>query len=451
VSGYAPAPHASRAARIAAVAALFCGLGIASPATAPAAWGPVLRPATSAAPSSTALAVNASGDLALAWVQERAGTSAVRVFVRRNGRSARVRTVLRARHRAVQGLTVVLDGRGELTVAWVDQTQRSGLRAGPITIRAATRTPGGRWSGVQAVSRSSAYVYAQPRLAAALNGTVALTFNAGVRAAPGVAVAWRSRGHRFGRVHAVAGTGRGYLQEPTLTFDRRGRAYLAGIAGCDDPQSTGVLLTTRPGGRTFGAPRSLGGPPATHLRLVVAASGRAVASWLGAPCSTSEDLSGLVLARVLRDGALSDPVLLDGLPSRELTLTGATAGAADAAWTDYAAGAPDGRVLTTRIGADGTASPATAPADGWVATAGTRPGARIVERLRPAGMGLADAVGARGGDTAVVEPAPLDGAARFTVAAAPFGSALAAAGTFDGGLRVSAWRPSAKVRPPLRP
>jgi hypothetical protein len=433
--------------QLAALAALACGL---TAAPAAASWGPVLRPASSSAPSSTALAVNASGDVALAWVQERAGTSAVRAFVRRDGRSSRVRTVLRARHRAVQGLSVALDGRGELTVAWVDRMQRSGLRAGPITVRAATRTPGGRWSAVQAVSRSSAYVSAQPRLAVGSDGRVALTFNAGVRAAPGAGVAWRSPGHRFSPVRAIAGTGRGYLQEPTLAFDPRDRAYLAGIARCDDPQSTGVLFTTRPGGRTFGAPRTVTGPPATHLRLAVTGSGRAVVSWLGAPCSTSEDLSGLVLARVLRDGALSDPALLDGMPSRELTLAGATGGAGDAAWTDYPAGAPDGRLLTARIGADGTVSPAAAPADGWIATAATRRATQIVEHLRPAGPGVPEAVGARAGDAAPVEPAPLTGATRFTVAAAPFGSALAAAGTFDGGLRGSAWRPSAAVRRPQR-
>ncbi len=269
---------------------------------------------------------------------------------------------------------------------------------------------------------------------------MALTFNAAIAAAPGVGVAWRSPGHRFGDVRAVAGTAHDALRDPVLTYEPNGRLDLAGIARCGSAASTGVLYTAAPGRRRLTGPRTVTGPPATHLRFVVTRSGRSVMAWLGAGCSTSEDLNGLVLARTLRDGVLSDPTLVDGLSSRELVLAATSGGAAEASWTHYPAGAPDGVVVASRIAPDGLASmPAPAP-DGWTAVASTRRGTRVVARVAPFGFGPPQAVGARTSDGGAVAVAPLPGPARFAVAAAPSGSALAAASPGADALRVSVWR-----------
>jgi hypothetical protein len=408
---------------------------IVAPSSAQAAWGPVLRPSGSGGASATALAVGASGDVVTAWTRETGGTVAVRAAV-----GTRTHVLLRARNRAVTGLTAAMSARGEATVVWVEQAQTSGLRAGPITVRSAFRPRGGDWSAVATVSRSSAFVNAQPRLAVAPDGTVALTFNAAIAAAPGVGVAWRSRGHGFGEIRPVAGTAHDALQDPVLTFEPDGRLDLAGIARCGGAQSIGVLHTAAPGGRRLSGPRTLTGPPATHLRFVVTSSGRAVAAWVGAGCSTAEDLNGLVLARTLRDGALSEPALVDGLPSRDLVLAGTSGGAAEASWTHYPAGLPDGAVVTSRIAPDGLASMPVPAADGWTAVASTRRATRVVERVLPSGFGSPQAVGARAFDGGPVDVAPLPGPARFAVAAAPSGTALAAASPGAGALRVSVWR-----------
>ena len=198
---------------------LIVGLLAATAATAFAAspalagWGPVLQPAASDSASKAALSVNGRGAVGAAWLQQYGRTVTVRSTAILPGRPAAVRTLRRARDRAMVGLTTVLDARGELTVAWVERASTNGLLHGPITVRAAFRTPAGRWSPVRMVSRASAFAFAEPRLAAATDGTVALVFNAGVRAAPEWA-SGRTAGRPFGRVGSVPTGRRGYLQEP---------------------------------------------------------------------------------------------------------------------------------------------------------------------------------------------------------------------------------------------
>ena len=354
---------------------------------------------------------------------------------------AKGHALLRSRNRAVTGLTVVVSDPGEATVAWMEQRLTGGARAGPIVLRAAFRTRTGRWSPAQQVSRAGTFADAQPRLAVAPDGTVALTLNAGIEAAPGVAVAWRSAGHRFGRLRPVAATGDDVLFEPTLTFDARGRGRLAGIAGCGSAASHGVLLTATGPRRRFRGPRTIAAAPVTHLRFAPTAAGRAVVGWIGASCSTGEDLNGVVLSWTLRDELLSDPVLLDGLGSRELVLAATSGGAADATWTQYPPGLPEGAVVTSRIARDGGASSPAASVDGWSAVASTPRGSLLVERLVPSGLGPAQAVGARAVEGGPVEVAPLPGPARCSTAAASSGLALTAATPGEHGLRVSVWRP----------
>ena len=102
-----------------------------------------------------AAAVNARGDVAVAWIQEGRSqghaTLRVRAAVRRAGADRfSVRTLVARRDLAARGTAVALDPRGELTVAWIEQASDNGLRHGRKTVRAAYRTPGGRWSRLQA-------------------------------------------------------------------------------------------------------------------------------------------------------------------------------------------------------------------------------------------------------------------------------------------------------------
>jgi hypothetical protein len=195
------------------------------------------------------------------WVPSgQRGDLQVRVAYRRGwGGGFFTRTVARRSGFTGYGPSVVLDSRGELTVTWIDEaiTQK-----GPKTVRAAYRTPAGRWSSVQAIGQTSRFVqpaYAFPTVAAAPNGTVLLTYNSRSQAAPGMAAVWRSRGQRFGPVRALPTGKDGVLQQPTTLFDTDGRAYVAGILDCDSKRARGVLLRTIPLSRNFRPMRLAGG------------------------------------------------------------------------------------------------------------------------------------------------------------------------------------------------
>ena len=100
-----------------------------------------------------ALAVGGGGRVVVGWVDDggagrgvRHPVVAVRVSVRRADGSFETRTLARRRDLAARGLTVAVDRRGEVTVAWIDA-----LPHGHRTVRAAYRTLDGHWSAVQAI------------------------------------------------------------------------------------------------------------------------------------------------------------------------------------------------------------------------------------------------------------------------------------------------------------
>jgi hypothetical protein len=133
--------HRERRLALGTAATMVAAGLLASPAHA--AWGPVLTPAASGGAQRVTVAVDGRGDVAAAWVQEYGRTVTVRAAVAANGRPATVRTLLRARDRAVRGLATTLDRRGELTVAWVDQASTRGLVS-------AAGAPADGWAAVTA-------------------------------------------------------------------------------------------------------------------------------------------------------------------------------------------------------------------------------------------------------------------------------------------------------------
>ena len=133
-----------------------------APSETQGAWSPPLRLDGSSHASEVSLAVNGTGQVGTAWVGAIDGVTSVHAAI-----GARSHTLVRSRDRAVTGLRGVMSDRGEATVAWIEQWQTGGARAGPIVLRAAFRTREGRWSPVQRVSRTSSFIDAQPRLVAA--------------------------------------------------------------------------------------------------------------------------------------------------------------------------------------------------------------------------------------------------------------------------------------------
>ena len=259
------------------------------PAAAPASWSPAMRVPDSVEGMWPAAAVNARGDVAVAWIQDGRSqghaTLRVRAAVRRAGADRfSVRTLVARRDLAARGTAVALDPRGELTVAWIEQASDNGLTHGRKTVRAAYRTPGGRWSRLQAVGRSRAFNFATPRLAARDDGTVALTYNSHTSAAPGVAAAWRSRGRPFGTLQSIPTDGQ-YLFSPTLAVDPAGRVFLTGTRGCNELRSDVVVIAAPPWRHRFTRRTTVTTAPSKSVRMAVMVGARS--RWRGSPASAT--------------------------------------------------------------------------------------------------------------------------------------------------------------------
>lgn len=420
---------------------------VAAVAPSPAAWAPTTRLTSSTSVRGVSTAINARGDAAVAWLVDprfssgKRGDLQVRVAYRRGwGGGFFTRTVARRSGFSGEGPSVVLDRRGELTVAWIDEAI---TQQGPKTIRAAYRTPAGRWSNVQAIGRTSRFVqpaYAFPRVAASPTGTVLLTYNSRSRDAPGMAAVWRSRGQRFGPVQALPTGKDGVLHQPTTLFDTDGRAYVAGILDCDRKRARGVLLRTIPLSRHFRPMRTVAPSPSGQLQLVLTGSGRGALAWRGVACSINEFLAGPIYAARLFRASAGEPIVVDPGRVDGPQLSGAPAGGADISWNILEPPA----ILTSRLDRNGVLTGPTPPPAGWIALTSDASGNQVVIRPPTANYLRPDESGARA-RTGLVEPAPI------TVrhpAGATFGTGLIVAGggpltaTAGGGpLYATTWRP----------
>jgi hypothetical protein len=393
-------------------------------------------------PRPVAVAADARGDAAVAWVVTQgshAKVTAVRVAVRR-GRSGAwsAHLLRRARNLSVgavgfRGLALVVAPSGEVTVAWVEQ-----LGSGHRTVRAAYRTPRGRWSAVQAVGYATPLAYAYPRLAVAASGAVALVYNAGVRAAPGMAATWRRPGRPFGRIAAVPGGG---LSEPTLAFDRAGTAFLVGTASCNnEAQSHGVVLTAPASSHRFGKARTITPHPATELRLVLTGVGRGLASWIGAGCSTTELLAGPVSTRRVGLTGAGPVKAVAPAYANDLQMVAAPGGA-DLTWTQVDAVYPAGALLLAHVRADGTAETPHVPADRWMPIGADTAGDQVLQTAVAQNAGQPHTIAARAAGSTTVDPSPIAGPAWWTAAGSTTGRTLIVATTLVGTLRVATWTP----------
>jgi hypothetical protein len=386
-------------------------------------------------PGPVDVAVDAHGDAAVVWVATQATpprVGAVRVAVRRGRAGAWSAHMLRSvRGLDVGGVALVVASSGEATVAWIDQ-----VGGGHRTVWAAYRTPAGRWSPVQAVGLASPLHYAYPRLAVASDGTVALVYNAGIRAAPGMAVAWRRQGHAFVPIAAVPG---GQLSEPTLAFDSSRRAFLAGTALCDnESQSHGVVLTAASASHRFGQPRSITPHPATEVRFTLTGVGRGIAAWLGGGCSTSELLGGSVSARDVTTTGTGPITTVAPTEANDLQEIGAPAGV-DLTFTGFTGSSA--ALFLAHVNTDSTAQPPQVPADGWMPIAADAAGDQVLQTAVAQSFGPSRALAARAANSATVEPSRLTGPSYWIAAGSPTGRGLIAATTLLGTLKVATWTP----------
>ena len=326
------------------------------PAPAWAGWSDVSRVPLSAGGLWSTAAVAARGDVAVAWIQEgRSGghaTVRVRAAVRAVGATRfSVRTLVARRDLAARGTAVAFDRRGELTVAWIEQASDNSSLHGHKVVRAAYRTPAGRWSGAQSVGRSSAFNYATPLLAATPDGTVVLTYNSRSGSSAGVAVAaWRSRGRAFGAVQSVP-TGHQQLLDPTLGIDPDGRVWLTRTTGCTGPGGDVTVAARSTGRRRFTARTVVRRAPGKAVRMAVMEPDAVALAWLGGNVRHVRNGRRAGVRAALRRGSASEPVALGTAAALTVLVAPAPVGADVSFATSPTAGSAV--LMHAQIAADG--------------------------------------------------------------------------------------------------
>ncbi len=397
-------------------------------APAHATWSAPARITTREA-GPVAVAVNARGDAVVAWATRRSSTpTSLHVSLRSSAGRLTSRRVWAGRRRGVGGISVVIDRRGEITLAW---TAAAGPRGRGDTVLTTYRSRAGRWARPQVVGHSYDEPLSpvdSPQLAAALDGRVLLAWNRSDEwPGPGrPTVAWRSRGHRFGAAHALKRAPKGL--GPIPAFDANGAAYISG-------RCNGVVLRTAPRGRRFRAPVVFS-KHALAFDLALGSPGEGLATWIDGYCTrdfAAGDLLGPVHASVLHAGTFGAPLTLTD-PSTQAantTAAAAPAGGGIASWADYTG------VFSTQIGPDGTVGSAQPVTGGLVPYTITASGDVILtgDTSFPATPFVQGGVQVVPAGSRTAEPAPAT--AGELAVAAPTGRAAA----LTWGSFVSVWRP----------
>jgi hypothetical protein len=174
----------------------------------------------------------------------------------------------------------------------------------------------------------------------------------------------------------------------------------------------------------------------------VTGAGTTVVTWLtGNATPGREDYSGFPMAAVVRDGTPSPPLALSATRGYLLTVAGASGGGATATWA--MAGVND-TVVTTTIAADGTAPPAQAPHDGWVAIAADATGDQLLRQVDASGTVPLEPLAVRPADGGPLAAAPILASGfpwEAGTAAAPDGRAIAALSVSGTQRAAAVWRP----------
>jgi hypothetical protein len=334
----------------------------------------------------------------------------------------------------------VVVGHGEVTLAWIVYSNRSRRAVGGTVFTAYGRLSG-RWRPARAIGHQSndfggfangSPPDRYPRLAVAPDGKVLLAWDDDSRAIDGVAVAWRTPGHRFGVVRALDWTGD---LGPIPAFDAGGTAYVSG--DCD-----GVVFRAPPHSRRFRNPVVLAPDRALSFSLSVAGRGQGLASWVGGSC-TSDAAAGVtpgpVFASILRAGRFGKRLAISSTDQSTATHAAAIPGGeAAVGWATYIG------PFSVRVGAEGTLGAVQQITDGLVPFAADDGGDQVLTRLfsgPPALFGQGGVVVRPAGGGAD-EPAPMSNGS--LAVATPIGRAAALAWNPTGGedrVALSVWRP----------
>lgn len=403
------------------------------------------------------LATDTRGDTALAWVSESGvgpvkTRSAVTVaFVGAGGRLVE-RTLWRSSDALVGGVTIALDARGELTVAWIDAERgRGGETLSRHTIRAAYRAPSGRWSPTQVIGNSGPFLSADLRLAAAPNREVLLTWVAHTKNAPGVAAVWRKPGHRFGPESAVSRAKSAMMSDPASLFDSGGAAHVYGTVRCGRVIHTcATMVSTAPRSHRFGSPLLIAPAPAEFPVVSFSAPGRALIAWEAGDFEELEPSFAAPFARVMSGKSLSAPVALEPGSVSATSEVNAVAASQGGTVSWSAMQAPQSSSVRALLAVGDAGGHFAAPS---VSPVGLMPVLRdgagdVLLKLGwiggPAGLPSSPvAMQPASGGAAQPSPMPLPPSASLAgvVTTEPLGTGAAAAWVAGAKLQISTWRP----------
>jgi len=405
-----------------------------------------------------ALAVDARGDVAVAWESHgswparwqgrpcspapvRAGCfplTAVHLAVATA--SGRLVTRMLWSQRADPGLQIsVVINHHEVTVAWGYLNPGS---AGD-TVRAAYGPLVGRWAPSRAISGRwrVGFTIGPPSwrvaLALAPNGTVLAAWDGCSSKArcqtmqENVVAAWRSPGRAFTAPEPVAAAPLGGAP----AFDAAGTAYLA--SSC-----SGSVAIAPPGSRRF-RPAVVTSGPVSYFKLSLSGAGQGLAAWVAGACSYDEEVlnaPGPVLAATLSGGSFTPAVVLAAAPTQaeDVIPAAVPAGGGSVSWFTY-----DGTTFTAlSVAIDAGGHPgATVSSANPMTEVGSDSGGDLVFAPAPvtgagAGAGSVLVQPASGGAAQIAPATP--GSA---LALAPSGRVVVCAWYATGGLDVSVWRP----------
>jgi hypothetical protein len=207
-----------------ALAAALVALALAASARAAAPWtSPAPVPGSAGVGFPYDVAAHSDGTAAVAFIQ-----GGIRVALRSpDGRWTQAEKVSKG-NTGVAAPDVAFDGAGEILVAWTQNTIHGAAPLqGANYVRAAVRGADGRWGTPRTIGRTRHFIDGQPRLATDARGDTVLAWRglrgSGAHARDVLQVSYRPAGGAFGAARSLGEAG----IDLQVAIDARGTAYAA--------------------------------------------------------------------------------------------------------------------------------------------------------------------------------------------------------------------------------
>jgi hypothetical protein len=316
----------------------------AAPARAADPWSaPAPVPGSSGAGFPYDVAAAADGAAAVAYIQD-----GIRVTVRRPGGDWTAPRKVSTGHTGVASPDVEIDRRGEILVAWTQNTVLGPAPPrGPNYVRVASRRTDGDWSAPRTVGRTRHFVDGNPRLAVDEDGDAVVGWHGVRRRGSSVRdelqVAYRPAGGAFGSARSLEV---GAIDH-AVAIGARGVAYATWAVTVPPAHvRSAIRLAHRTASGAWTRPVTVFADRAGGPQLGLPGDGSLLLAWRGGQQGIGATRTGVAMAAEGVAGAIGPAKVLS--PARTLgpKLAVTRSGEAIVAWTavggalDPAAGAP---------------------------------------------------------------------------------------------------------------